>query len=152
MLYMQAWHPVSAKTTASTQEERQISPVADQEREILDQVQKQRKASHQKAAKPDWDLFRAARIVAQQLASQDLEEKEAVETMLKDLGYGAGSVHVLKMQRNKPMDAAQVLRDTPDAKVLQTAHLSRIGAGYASGKNGQVWIVLYRDRAARSNK
>ncbi|BBN98552.1 hypothetical protein [Sporolactobacillus terrae] len=149
ILYVQAWHPVSAKTTATTQEERQISPVADQEREILNQVQRQRNASHQKPAEPDWDLFRASRIVAQQLASQDSAEKGNIETMLSDLGYHPGSVHVLKMQRNRrPMDAAQILRDTADAKLLQSAHLSRIGVGYASGRNGQVWIVLYRDRAA----
>lgn len=144
VLYAGIWHRASAEKNTNLQTERQLSPVDQPERDLFEIIKQQRKVHHSQSLDPDWNLFRAARIEAKRIASLNSEQSATISKMLHSLGYEKNDTQVVTLHTQKKAETVNDLwRKSHQADSLGKIKAPcRIGTGYASGKNGRVWVVL----------
>ncbi|MET1247997.1 hypothetical protein ABWW58_04300 [Sporolactobacillus sp. STCC-11] len=144
VLYAGIWHRASAKKNTNLQTERQLSPVEQSERELFEIINQQRKGSRSQSFDPDWNLFRVARIEAKRIASLNSEQPATISKMLNSLGYEGNDSQMFTVHTKKKAESVSELwRKSHQAESLGKIKAPRrIGTGYASGKNGRVWVVL----------
>ncbi|MDD9147180.1 MULTISPECIES: hypothetical protein [unclassified Sporolactobacillus] len=130
-------------STSSSQNGDHFSPVNSPERLLANRINGERKRAALPALKADWDLFRFARSSAEDLAA-GRSEKVDVAKLTRLFGRGGGQVVALVFRASLNAHfspAAERLADHEE-RLIKKKTLKRIGTGYATGKKGQVWVVL----------
>lgn len=140
---LNAWKSASAQNERKVNETRQISPVTHSERELYQLIMQQREKRGVVSFVPSWNLFRAARIEAGQLASNQDGQTNAVQ-ILKSLGYNSRNIRVIVLHTDNNEETSRRLwqSSAQAAIVNKIKKPCQIGTGYATGKKGRIWVVV----------
>lgn len=132
--------------TSSPQSGNHFSPVYFSERLLTNRINKQRQAAALPVLETDWDLFRFARLSAEDLAAGRIRQVDVpkITRLFDHLGRPGGQIAALVYRaplKERVSPVSGRLSDHEE-QLIKRKTLKRIGAGHAIGKEGQVWVVL----------
>lgn len=140
-------HFAGNRQPASAKEERSFSPVYESEKRLTEAINHKRVAVRARPLDPDWDLFRFARMEAEQLANGQIVHVDANTLTKLMTRLGRSDVHIRAL-----IIRGGAAREWSDSDLGASDKMQRliasdgyrlIGAGYAEGKHKRFWVILY---------
>lgn len=146
MIYAGILHNASAQINVHEQAERQLSPVHQPERDLLDVINGQRHELHRQNLRPDWNLFRISRLEAEKIAAGKREAAALIDvhSMLNTLGFDGSDIQMITLHTVENNESVETVwrKSKRASSLIRLPAFQQIGTGYASGKKGRVWVVL----------
>ncbi|RYL95436.1 CAP domain-containing protein [Sporolactobacillus sp. THM7-4] len=123
-----------------------FTPVRCSERKMASQLNEYRRSSGLPALRPDWDLFRLARMSAEDMASGQISavKKSDIGRRLNHLGYRNRRVSVVTVRSSlSDKSVPAVWQESPHAQqLIKQKDLQLIGVGHSVNNHEQVWVIL----------
>lgn len=141
--------PADKNSASSPQSGNHFSPVYFSERLLMNEMNKQRQAASLPVLGADWDLFRFARLSAENLASGRIRQidESKIARMLSHLGRSYGKIRALVIRAPIKAQFPQSFWRSSDKaeQLIKKDTMKRVGVGYAAGEEGQIWVVLFSE-------
>ncbi|MFT8390769.1 MAG: CAP domain-containing protein [Sporolactobacillus sp.] len=128
------------------QAERQFTPVYLSEKQLAQQINRKRQREDKPPLVYDWDLFRLARLFAQQSANGEysLPRSEKIDSLLKGLGRSSINSHYIVSHTSLAAALPETWWTSRDGvRLLRNTQATALGVGCAANGERRTWVVLY---------